>query len=138
MPTTNHAKPAGSAAGGESSVDSRVANWYRDLRQQLISLKPYLVAGRIVTFQNITPEEKAFFEELIQRVDIPVDVCAVFIPPSIVQEAMWPGHGKRQSTDAPGIYKISPDAGAVAAQRCGVSNIIVNALFCIPPDVTRN
>ena len=124
---------AGTVSGGETLEDTRVANWYRDLRQQLVSLEPFLVAGRIVTFQNITPEEKAFFEELIQSVQPPEGVCAVFIPPSIVQQAMWPDHDGRQSSDAPGIYKLSPDAGAVAAQRCGALSIIVNALFAFPP-----
>jgi len=117
----------------DASEDARGIGWYRDLKAQLTSLEPFLQAGRMVTFQNIAPEEKSFFEDLIRTVHIPETVCAVFIPPSIVQQAMWPGHGERQSAEANGIYSISPDAGAVAAQRCGSSNIIVNALFAFPP-----
>ena len=81
------------------SADNRVAGWYRDLKQQLTSLEPYLKAGRMVTFQNITNEEKAFFEEVVTAVAVPESVCAVFIPPSIVQQAMWPETitGKTQS-----------------------------------------
>ena len=116
-----------------ASEDTRVAGWYRDLKSQLTSLEPYLVAGHIVTFQNITPEERTFFEEIVRTVHVPETVCAVFIPPSIVQQAMWPGSGEQQPTDTPGLYSISPDAGAIAAQRCGSSSIIVNALFAFPP-----
>ena len=115
------------------SADARVADWYRDLKQQLTSLEPYLKAGHIVTFQNIAPEEKAFFEEMVNTVRVPEAVCAVFIPPSIVQQAMWPGSGERQSAETTGLYSISPDAGAIAAQRCGSSSTIVNALFAFPP-----
>jgi len=119
--------------GRKYSEETRVADWYRDLKQQLTSLEPYLKAGRIVTFQNIAPEEKAFFEEMVGIIRVPEAVCAVFIPPSIVQQAMWPGAGERQSDETTGLYSISPDAGAVAAQRCGSSSTIVNALFAFPP-----
>ena len=87
----------------------------------------------MVTFQNITNEEKDFFEEVVTAVAVPESVCAVFIPPSIVQQAMWPGNDNREDSESPGLYGISPDAGAVAAQRCGSSSTIVNALFAFPP-----
>ena len=113
--------------------DSRVACWHRDLQRQLGLLAPYLEAGRLVTFQQITSEEKAFFEELVETVRIPEGGCAVFIPPSIVQTAMWPDSGGPSSEGATGLYSIAPDAGAVAAQRCGSPDTIVNALFAFPP-----
>jgi len=98
-----------------------------------MSLEPYLAAGHIVTFQNLAPEEKTFYEGIVHTIHVPKSVCAVFIPPSIVQQAMWPGGGSQEPSESSGLYRISPDAGAIAAQRCGASDIIVNALFSLPP-----
>jgi len=114
-------------------TDSRVSGWHRDLQRQLSLLGPYLAAGRMVTFRQITDEEKAFFEELVQTVRVPEAACAVFIPPSVVQQAMWPTRGGAPHQGGPGLYSIAPDAGAVAAQRCGSADTIVNALFAFPP-----
>jgi hypothetical protein len=114
-------------------TDPRVSGWHRDLQRQLSLLGPYLAAGRMVTFQQITDEEKAFFEELVQTVRVPDAACAVFIPPSVVQQAMWPTGAGAPHEGATGLYSIAPDAGAVAAQRCGSADTIVNALFAFPP-----
>lgn len=113
--------------------DERVAGWYRDLKQQLKQFAPYLVAGRLVTFQTIAPEEQSFYERLLESLTVPETVCALFIPPSVVQQAMWPlarGRGVPPSTET---YAVSPDAGAILAQACGDTTTIVNALFAFPP-----
>jgi hypothetical protein len=110
-----------------------VSGWYRALKRQLGRLEPYLVPGRLVTFQQVNPEEKDFFEWLNQAVRVPETVCAVFIPPSVVQQAIWPLVAGSAADQDTGLYSIAPDAGAVAAQRCGASKTIVNALFAFPP-----
>lgn len=116
----------------QAGADPRVANWQCDLEQQLIRLEPYLVAGRIVTFARIAPEETEFFEELAATVRVPERVCAVFVPPSVVQRAM--GSGSSASFEGEhGLYSIAPDAGALVAARCGRLSPIVNALFAFPP-----
>ena len=113
--------------------DTRAADWQRDLQQQLTRLEPYLIAGRIVTFARISREEKAFFEWLVDVVRVPEPVCAVFIPPSVVQHAMWPGSRPEDPDGESGLYRIAPDAGAVVAVYCGNLTPIVNALFAFPP-----
>lgn len=120
--------------GGANPANSaRVSGWYQKLKQQLGRLSPYLVPGHIVTFQLVNPEEKEFFEWLNKTIRVPEAVCAIFIPPSVVQQAMWPLAGSRPSEEAPGLYSLAPDAGAVAAQHCGAPETIVNALFAFPP-----
>ena len=116
-----------------NEIDTLAANWQRDLQQQLIRLQPYLMANRIVTFAHITVEEKSFFEWLVNSVRVPEPVCGVFIPPSVVQQAMWPDSRRSATDDESGIYGVSPDAGAVVAIRCGELSTIVNALFAFPP-----
>jgi hypothetical protein len=113
--------------------DPRIAGWLRDLKAQLTRLEPYLAAGRIVTFAAVAEEEKRFFEWIVTGIDIPERVCAVFIPPSVVQQAMWPGRQGPSTGDVPSVYGVAPDAGAVVALRCGDLETIVNALFSFPP-----
>lgn len=78
-------------------------------------------------------EEKSFFEWLVNSVRVPEPVCGVFIPPSVVQQAMWSESRRNATDDTSGLYGISPDAGAVVAIRCGELSTIVNALFAFPP-----
>jgi hypothetical protein len=124
---------AGGEPDGQEDLQNRVAQWQRDLRGLLNRLEPYLVAGRMVTFEKLTAEEKTFFAGLAQTVSIPETVCAVFIPPSVIQQAMWPGSRPTIDDEASQVYGIAPDAGAVVAVRCGSLNTIVNALFALPP-----
>ncbi len=117
---------------GEMLEDS-VRGWYRMLTGQLARLASYLVPGRIVTFQHITPEEQTFFQDTAASVRVPDTACAVFIPPSVVQQAMWPDAGAQREKPPSELYGIAPDAGAIAAQRCGSLSVVVNALFTFPP-----
>jgi hypothetical protein len=120
-----------SGAGQES--EARVRGWYRELTGQLSRLAEYLVPGRIVTFQQVSSEEEAFFQELTNVVRVPESACAIFIPPSVVQKAMWPVFSAPQGDGSSSLYGVAPDAGAVVAQRCGSSTVVVNALFAFPP-----
>ena len=117
----------------KETPDPRISAWYRNLKGQLHKLQPFLVPGRLVTFQQITPEESDFFQMLAGTVRVPESVCAVFIPPSVVQAAMWSDSIDYTATGKAGLYGIAPDAGAVVAQRCGSLQTIVNALFAFPP-----
>jgi hypothetical protein len=110
-----------------------ITMWEQDLKRQLTLLKPYLVAGHAVTFQAITAEERAFFTWITETVSVPGVVCAVFIPPSVVQRAMWPGIRRAPSDKSSELYSLAPDAGAVVAVRRGSLETIVNALFALPP-----
>jgi hypothetical protein len=120
-----------SGLGHES--EARVRGWYNELTGQLSRLADYMVPGRIVTFQQISAEEKTFFQELMDLIQVPESVCAVFIPPSVVQQAMWPVFSTPQEDGSSSLYSLAPDAGAVVAQRCGSPTVVVNALFAFPP-----
>lgn len=124
---------AGRASDSREDLQNRVARWQRDLKGLLVRLEPYLAAGRMVTFETLTAEEKTFFAGLAETVPIPETVCAVFIPPSVIQQAMWPGSRSPAADEESQLYGIAPDAGAVVAVRCGSLNTIVNALFALPP-----
>lgn len=114
-------------------AEDRVARWQRDLKDLLNRLEPYLVAGRIVTFEHIHTEEKTFYASILHTVPVPESVCAIFIPPSVIQQAMWPGNRAAAADQNAELYGIAPDAGAVVAIRCGSLKTIVNALFALPP-----
>jgi len=131
MKKTEHAPLTGGRT--KKTHDPQIGAWYRNLKAQLHKLQPFLVPGRLVTFQQITPEESDFYQMLIGSIRIPESVCAVFIPPSVVQAAMWSDSSDSIATGKAGLYGISPDAGAVVAQRCGSLQTIVNALFAFPP-----
>jgi hypothetical protein len=130
-PPPGDQRPLETAHGSKPGV--LVDGWYRTLKSQLERLEPYLVPGRLVTFQQVAPEEKAFYESLAETVTLPRAVCAVFIPPSVVQQAMWPPASGTVKAASSSYSGVAPDAGAVAAQRCGDTSIIVNALFSFPP-----
>jgi hypothetical protein len=127
VPMTNESLMAG------EGINDQVVQWERDIRVLLERLEPYLRAGSIVTFSRITAEEKGFYEWLLKTATVPEGVCAVFVPPSVVQQAMWPGGRGHGSEASIGLYSIAPDAGAVVAVRCGSLAPIVNALFALPP-----
>jgi hypothetical protein len=39
----------------------------------------------VVTFQSVASEERTVFEQLSHTLDLPPLICAVFIPPSVLQ-----------------------------------------------------
>lgn len=119
--------------GPKEEAQDKVAQWQQDVKRLLTRLAPYFVAGRIVTFENITAEEKSFYAQIVEAVAVPPTVCAVFIPPSVIQQAMWPGIRRVATEESSEVYSIAPDAGAVVAVHCGSLATIVNALFALPP-----
>jgi len=81
----------------------------------------------LVTFQSVAPEEKVFFEELTRAVNIPPNVGAVFIPPSVLQGMMFtPDSG-------PAPARIRNDCGILLASRRRNYTIVLNTFFAAPP-----
>ena len=106
-----------------------VAGWQGMLADLLEKTAPYLSPGRLVTFHNLLPEEKTFFEALHRAVSLPAGATALFISPS-VRHQMMSGNPAGNAHRPP---SNPPDAGILLACREGDSATIVNALFAYPP-----
>lgn len=111
----------------KAGADATVAGWQCFLEGLLIRLEEYLHPGRLVTFQSLAPEEQGFFEGLAHSLDLPPDVCGVFIPPSVLQAMLF----APESGSAPA--RIPSDAGIVLVSRCRDYAIVLNTLFAMPP-----
>ena len=68
------------AGTGPSEI---VAGWQSMLQEMLIRMQPFLKPGLIVTFQQLLPNEKAFFSRLVDEVIVPKAVHAFYLPPSV-------------------------------------------------------
>jgi hypothetical protein len=112
----------------ESGSDPVIAGWQCFLEEMLIQLEAFMIPGNMVTFQNVTGDEKKQFELLQHNVRLPEQVCAVFIPPSVLQSMLH--GGKEQISSLPPNL---PDSGIVLACRCGTYDLIINTLFANQP-----
>jgi hypothetical protein len=110
-----------------AGADPAVAGWQCLLEEMLVKLEDYLVPGRVVTFQSVAPEERTVFEELSSTLDLPAQVCAVFIPPSVLQAMVF------TPESGPAAARLVRDAGILLASRCRDYTIILNTLFAMPP-----
>jgi hypothetical protein len=114
---------------GESDL---VVGWQQMLAGLLEKMAPFLSAGRLVTFRNLLPEEKTFFEDLHRDVVVPGHVTALFISPS-VRHQMMGGLPTNEMDRAIPIQQRSPDAGILLGCRAMDYQTIVNVLFAHPP-----
>lgn len=107
-----------------------VSGWHDVLKNILSNFSPYLKAGKLVTFQAVEEWEKAFFEDLFIAVTVPGKTCGLFIPPSVLRQMMYPepSENKQHTT-----VKPQSDKGILLVSRCGDFNIVLNALFAMPP-----
>ena len=110
-----------------AGADPAVAGWQCLLEEMLVKLEGYLVPGRVVTFQSLAPEERTVFEELSRALDLPPQVCAVFIPPSVLQAMYF------APESGPAKARLVRGAGILLASRCRDYTIILNTLFAMPP-----
>jgi hypothetical protein len=111
----------------KAGADAAVAGWQCLLEGVLIRLEDYLHPQRLVTFQSLTPEEQGFFEGLAPSLNMPPDVCGVFIPPSVLQAMLF------APESGPAPARIPGDAGIVLVSRCRDYAIVLNTLFAMPP-----
>ncbi len=109
------------AGSGPSEI---VAGWQSMLRDMLIRMQPYLMPGAMVTFQQLLPGEKAFFNRLVEEVPVPTKCLAFYLPPSVRHQMMG---GQAGDTHEPGLS----DAGVLVASRVDSHDVIVNALFAL-------
>lgn len=117
----------------EKGRDPVVAGWQCVLEEMMIQLEPFLKPGEIVTFKVLTPEEKEVFSALRSMALIPLDACAVFIPPSVIRGMIRSQTGTR-IMGWPAYYRERhPDSGVLVASRCRNYDLVINALLAHPP-----
>jgi hypothetical protein len=116
-----------------SGADPVIAGWQCFLEEMLLQLEHYLIPGSLITFQSLLDPEKEVFRQMHANVVLPPHVCAIFIPPSVLQSMMSlepadlnPGGGSF-AADRP------MDAGIVLASEFHEYDIIVNSLLAFPP-----
>jgi hypothetical protein len=110
-----------------------VAGWQKMLTDLLENMAPYLVPGRLVTFNTLLPEEKTFFETLHQHVVLPEQVTALYISPSVRHQMMFGNRGAEEANVPAYRPEDISDAGILLACRANAHQTIVNALFAYPP-----
>ncbi len=109
------------AGSGPSEI---VAGWQSMLQDMLIRMQPFLIPGAIVTFQQLLPDEKAFYKGLSDKVPVPEVAQAFYLPPSVRHQMMG---GQAGDNEEPGLS----DAGVLVASRVDNYDVIVNALFAL-------
>ena len=103
-----------------------VAGWQKMLTDLLDRMAPYLRYGAMITFQRLFPDEVRFFEQINAEIRVPATVAAIFLPPSVRHQMLG---GDMNAFDG----AASPDRGALVACTPNEHDIIVNALFALPP-----
>ncbi|WP_155317039.1 hypothetical protein [Desulfosarcina alkanivorans] len=103
-----------------------VAGWQSMLADLLDRMAAYLRPGATVTFQQLVPDEIAFFQRLSRAVTVPRSAAAFYLPPSVRHQMLGGPSGGEDGTPP-------PDAGVLVASHVADHGIIVNALFAYPP-----
>ena len=113
--------------------NEQVAGWQKMLTGLLENMAPFLLAGRLVTFHTLLPEEKVFFETLYKAIEVPGHVTALYISPSVRHQMMFGNRGAEEP-DLP-LYRPEDvaDDGILLACREKDYQTIVNVLFAHPP-----
>lgn len=103
-----------------------VTGWQALLKDLLMRMKPFMRRGSLVTFQKLTGDEVAFFEQLNHDVSIPRSAAGFYLPPSVRSQMLGEYASEKNLFE-------QPDAGVVVASHLDVFDVIVNALFAFPP-----
>jgi hypothetical protein len=110
-------------------ANALVGGWQAMLASLLNQLKPYLKMSRIITFAQLTVEEKAVFEGLYPKIHLPECVSGVYISPSARNQMMYTNHGRKIPEEA----IASPDNGVLLFCNPESDDTLVNALLAHPP-----
>ena len=106
-----------------------VSGWQAMLKDLLNRMRAYLKPGHIITFQDLTHDERRWFETILQRIQIPERACGVYLPPSVRNQMMYTNQGRL----VPLEESEPKDNGALLFTRQSSHDIIVNALLAEPP-----
>jgi hypothetical protein len=110
-----------------------VSGWQQFLARILHTMAPYLQAGRLVTFQDLLPIEKAFFRSLHAGIRVPPRAAALYIAPSVRHQMMYTNQQPRPAHLPAFDLEAQQDAGVLLASGANDHRVIVNALFAHPP-----
>jgi hypothetical protein len=113
--------------------DQLVSGWQDFVASLLKSMNRYLINGSMVTFQNLLPDEKKFFGNLIRHVSIPRDTVALFIPPSVRHQMMYKNDPSKTHEVIEFDPSQAPDAGSIIISRASDYTTLVNVLFAYTP-----
>ena len=106
-----------------------VAGWQKMLANLLDNFSPYLKPARIVTFKHLTSEEEQLFHQIVQHVDVPDDVCGIYISASARNQMMYTNQGQKIPEEA-----SSPnDDGALLFSLPSSRATIINVLLAHSP-----
>lgn len=108
-----------------------ISGWQNYLADILTRMDGYLLPGRLITFQHMLLEERRFFETLHASVAVPDTVRAIYLPHSVILD-MMAAHPDAGTDNLP---RKNSDTGIVLAARKRDCNIILNAVFALPPVV---
>jgi hypothetical protein len=103
-----------------------VSGWHTLLDNLFKQMGPYLQKGRLITFQNLQENERRFFERLHHEIVLPKNAVGFYLPPSVRRQMLG------EDARAVAVGNES-DAGAVIASLNDNHDVIVNALFALPP-----
>lgn len=106
-----------------------ISGWQNYLGDMLTRMDKYLIPGRLVTFQDMQPDERRFFEALHGRVQVPDTVTAIFLPNSVIRQ-MLAAHPDAEGDE---MSAEPTDAGVVLAARKGFFKVVLNAVFALAP-----
>ena len=116
-----------------AGADPNVAGWQAMLADLLQKMTPYMVAGRLVTFQTLESHEKDFFLDLRNTIQIPETVGALYLPPSVRHQMLYRDRINKAALLGNDDPDNPPDAGILLGSRINDFGVIVNALFAHPP-----
>jgi hypothetical protein len=114
-------------------ADPTIAGWQCFLEEMLLKMEHYLIPGSLITFQRLQAQEKAVFRNIHGNIVLPPHVCAIFIPPSVLQTMILPDTGSRDTADWSMASHRPMDAGIVLAVACREYDTIINSLLAFPP-----
>ena len=109
--------------------NAMVAGWQSMLSQLLSQLAPYLKSSHIITFKQLTNEEKQTYEKIVSVINVPESACGVYISPSARNQMMYTNRGQQVPQEAP----ASPDNGVLLFKHTDHSDTLVNVLLARPP-----
>lgn len=108
-----------------------VSGWHKMLAGLLNQLQGYLQPGQIVTFRDLTPQEKAMFERLRHCTRLTSHAVGLYLPPSVRNQMMYTNRGEA----VPEAALRPADDGAVLFTSSDAVDPLINVLLAHPPHV---
>ncbi|MFO8085967.1 MAG: hypothetical protein R6U27_16790 [Desulfobacterales bacterium] len=109
--------------------NERVKAWQSMLGKLLEQLSSYLQPSRIVTFRHLSPAEKQIFQKIVEKVELPKNVCGIYLSPSVRNQILYTNQGLEISDDA----AMPKDDGVLLFSRPASHITIINVLLAYSP-----